>query len=58
MEEQHRTKSYEEGKQDARQEILDWIEENRSLIEFDEGSGIYRDHFTSEALVAFLISRK
>jgi hypothetical protein len=58
MEEQHRIKSYEEGKQDARQEILDWIEENRTLIEFDEGSGIYRDHFTSESLVAFLISRK
>jgi hypothetical protein len=56
--EEHRIKSYDEGKQDARQEILDWIEENRTLIEFDEGGGIYRDHFTSEALVAFLISRK
>jgi hypothetical protein len=58
MEEQHRIKSYDEGKNDERQAILDWIEENRTLIEFDEGNGIYRDHFTSESLVAFLISRK
>jgi hypothetical protein len=56
--EEKRIKSYEEGKQDARQEILNWIEENRTFIEFDEGSGIYRDHFSSNDLIAFLASRK
>lgn len=56
--EEHRIKSYEEGKQDARKEILDWIRENRTYIEFDEGTGIYRDHFTSNDLIAFIDSRK
>jgi hypothetical protein len=53
-----RIKSYNEGQQDARKEILDWIKDNRSFIEFDAGDGIYRDHFTSEDLVKFLDSRK
>jgi hypothetical protein len=56
--EEHRIKSYHEGKQDAYKEILDWVEENRTFIEFDAGDGIYRDHFSSEDLVAFVDSRK
>ena len=56
--EEHRIKSYDEGKQDARQEILNWIEENRTLIGGDEDPWIIRDHFTSENLIAFIKSAK
>ena len=56
--EQHRIKSYDEGKQVARQEILDWIKDNRSFYEFDAGDGVYRDHFTSNDLIAFIDSKK
>jgi hypothetical protein len=56
--EENRIKSYYEGQQDARKEILDWIKENRSFIEFDAGDGIYRDHFTSNDLIAFIDSKK
>jgi len=55
---EHRIKSYDEGKQDARKEILDWIKENRSFIEFDAEDGIYRDHFTSNDLIAYIDSKK
>lgn len=53
-----RIKSYNEGQQDARKEILDWIEENRTFIELEAGIGITRDHFTSNDLIAFIDSRK
>jgi hypothetical protein len=56
--EEHRIKSYDEGKQAAWQELLDWVEENRTFVEFDAGDGIYRDHFTSDDLVKFLVSRQ
>ena len=55
---EHRIKSYDEGKQDARKEILDWIKENRTFYEFDAGDGVYRDGFTSNDLIAFIDSRK
>lgn len=35
-------------------DILQWIEENRSGIEFEPGEVIYRDHFNSESLIAFI----
>jgi len=53
-----RIKSYDEGKQDAHKEILDWIKEHTSFIEIEAGIGITRDHFTSSDLVAFINSRK
>ena len=34
--------------------ILKWIEENRSAIEIEPGENIYRDHFNSESLIAFI----
>ena len=41
-----------------RNRIIDWINENRTFIEFDAGDGIYRDHFNSESLIAFIDSAK
>ena len=55
---ENRIKSYDEGKQDARQEILDWVKENRTFIEIEAGIGITRDHFTSNDLIAFINSRR
>ena len=37
-----------------RERIIKWIEENRSGIEFEPGEVIYRDHFNSESLIAFI----
>jgi hypothetical protein len=34
--------------------ILKWIESNRSTIELEAGVNIYRDHFDSESLIAFI----
>ena len=45
---------HEVGEMDLRQRLLDWIEENRSAIELDDGVFMYRDHFRSEDLIAFL----
>lgn len=56
--EEHRIKSYDEGKQDARQEILDWIKGNRTIMGDPEEPWIIRDHFTSENLIEFIKSRK
>lgn len=53
-----RIKSYNEGQQDARKEILDWIKEHRTFNEFDAGDDVYRDGFTSNDLIAFIDSRK
>ena len=47
---------HEVGEMDLRQRVLDWIEENRSAIELDDGVFMYRDHFRSEDLIAFLKS--
>ena len=55
---EHRIKSYDEGREDARKEILDWIKEHRTFIEFDAGDGFYRDHFTSNDLIAYIDSKK
>jgi hypothetical protein len=48
------TFGYELGVIDREQEILAWIEENRSAIELEPGNNIYRDHFNSESLIAFI----
>lgn len=37
-----------------RKRILSWVKEHRSYIEFDAGDGIYRDHFSSRDLEAFI----
>ena len=34
--------------------ILAWIEENRSALELEPGEYIYRDHFNSQSLIAFI----
>lgn len=34
--------------------ILKWIKSNRSTIELEAGVNIYRDHFDSESLIAFI----
>lgn len=38
--------------------IIEWIEKNRSAIEFEPGVVVYRDHFNSESLIAFIKSKK
>lgn len=48
------TFGYELGAIDKAQEIIAWIEENRSAIEVEAGINVYRDHFTSESLIAFI----
>ena len=45
---------YIDGVHDERNRILEWIEENRSGIEFEPGEVIYRDHFNSQSLIAFI----
>jgi len=45
---------HEVGEMDLRTRLLEWIEENRTGIEFDGGGVMYRDHFRSEDLIAFL----
>ena len=45
---------YQVGEMDLRQKVLDWVEENRTAIELDDGVFMYRDHFRSEDLIAFL----
>lgn len=45
---------YVDGAREERDRILQWIEENRSAIELEPGEYIYRDHFNSESLIAFI----
>lgn len=56
--EENRIKSYYEGKQDIKRELREWIDEHRTYIEIEAGIGVYRDHFSSNDLVAFLDSLK
>ena len=43
-----------EGSLKERERIVAWIEENRSAIEIEPGEYIYRDHFNSQSLIAFI----
>lgn len=45
---------YVDGAWEERDRILQWIEENRSAIELEPGEYIYRDHFNSQSLIAFI----
>jgi GTP cyclohydrolase I len=45
---------YQAGVREERERIIKWIEENRSGVEFEPGEVIYRDHFNSESLIAFI----
>ena len=38
--------------------ILKWIEENRSTLELEPGNNMYRDHFNSQSLIAFIKGEK
>jgi hypothetical protein len=42
------------GELNERERILKWVEENRSAIEIEPGENIYRDHFNSQSLIAFI----
>ena len=46
--------SYNVGVEDANARIIKWIEENRSALELEPGEYIYRDHFNSQSLIAFI----
>jgi hypothetical protein len=46
---------YSMGAIDLRQKLLEWIENNRTAIELDAGMAVWRDHFTSEDLIEFII---
>jgi hypothetical protein len=39
---------------EERKRITDWIEENRSAVELEPGNNMYRDHFNSQSLLAFI----
>ena len=45
---------FDAGVESERTRILQWIEENRSAIEIEPGENIYRDHFNSQSLIAFI----
>lgn len=45
---------YVDGMLEERGRILEWIEENRSALELEPGEYIYRDHFNSQSLIAFI----
>lgn len=45
-------------KQEERERIIRWIEENRSKIELEAGIFVYRDHFDSESLLNFINENK
>lgn len=49
-------RGYHYGIAEERQRILNWVEENRSLISLGDGDSIARDHFNSESLIAFIES--
>jgi endo-1,4-beta-D-glucanase Y len=42
------------GIDEERQRIIEWIEENRSGVEIEDGVFMYRDHFRSEDLIRFI----
>jgi hypothetical protein len=46
--------SYNVGVEDANARIIEWIEANRSAIELEPGNNLYRDHFNSQSLIAFI----
>lgn len=50
--------AYDYGKKDGiaeeRKRISDWIEANRSVIELDEDTVMYRDHFSSQDLLDYI----
>lgn len=52
--------AYDYGKKDgideACKKIIDWIESNRTGMDFTEDFTLYRDHFQSEDLIVFIKS--
>lgn len=44
----------EDGRDEERKRISDWIERNRTKIKLVDGVYIYRDHFTSTSLLEFI----
>lgn len=48
------TMGCEVGVAEERERIVKWIEENRSAIELEDGVFMYRDHFRSEDIIAFI----
>jgi hypothetical protein len=43
------------GIDEERQRIIEWIEENRSGVEIEDGVFMYRDHFRSEDLIRLIL---
>ena len=46
------------GIDEERQRIIEWVEENRRKLEFDDDVFIYRDSFNSEDLIKFINDEK
>ena len=46
------------GIDEERQRIIEWIEENRRKLEFEDDVFIYRDSFNSEDLIRFINGEK
>lgn len=49
---------FDSGKISERARILSWIEANRTAIELEPGNFLYRDHFNSQSLIAFINGSK
>lgn len=45
---------YQAGVRAERDRIIEWIEANRSAIELEPDNNLYRDHFNSQSLLAFI----
>ena len=45
---------YVAGREDERERIIKWIEDNRTGLELTEGVVMYRDRFRSEDIIAFI----
>jgi len=48
------TMGCEVGVAEERERIVKWVKENRSEIELEDGVFMYRDHFRSEDIIAFI----
>jgi hypothetical protein len=42
------------GRDYERERIIKWIQDNRTGMELEEGFVMYRDHFRSEDIIAFI----
>jgi len=49
---------FELGVQTERKRILTWINQHRTYTELEAGIGVYRDHFSADDLLNFIMSKE